>query len=220
MPHASLQERDLPKTLASYSEEQLSKSVRIENFFDFAQRPPSRLVWIQGPSGSGKSFISNQMKTSPLELDIFGKKTKIDGKIKCLTNIDDVKSLIKKDLVISGTSDNTLEVQREVDNQPWDVGFLVARYDLFLRIQAAKARDAKGMGLDPQWIKSWEAKSKYSRRQWFDFYVDKFTELVSRLKEANNLQDIYIILNFDDSTSEERLDGWFGKYVSATDENV
>lgn len=123
----------------------------------------NRFVLITGPSGIGKSYICDLLRSaSPaitsIDLDAYG--SIIDGK-----HIVDFDKAFGENLnadVFLGTSDNIGEAHKFGNLLTFRVD---PSADAYVKMQAAKAKDGQMKNLNPEWIKGWRDKSKLNPKQ-------------------------------------------------------
>lgn len=221
MAQSSIQLPGLELKLAEMTQVRMSKKAHILTLPEWRKLDFQKPFWLQGPSGSGKNFVGAQASKPFFDIDLVGvRDEKSDTLVNWFTDVEKFKEKFYDEgkTLLLGTSDNTLDIQREVDLEPWDSGFVLPQYDLFLEMQRAKYDSYKNKDKNPEWTKFWLAKSKLSRREWGKYYTDKFSEYLKRLSEAKNIDQIYIILNAH--TGKKVVHGWFQDASNSENQNA
>lgn len=180
-----------------------------------------KVVWCTGPSGSGKDWIATQLNALVpgymIYLDAAGEikankwVIRLDWFIQHMEKAKDVDGPI----YVIGSSDNWRQLVyaycmgSKLRDQV--VIFPVPTFELWIKINTAKAEDGESKKLHPAWIADWAAKSKWNRSAYFRYYESKMRLYYEHYAASFSRREFDAEFIFAFTSSEKPIvAGWHG----------
>lgn len=157
-------------------------------------------LFIMGLTGTGKTWLANQVGSINPQLKIFDSDTAAEERKGRW--IIDLEKVPEGANVISGSGDGTLKL---VEQRKGSIVLPFPTSDSYRRIQSAKALDSKDWDLPIAWKKGWASSSKVSDSNYYKKMYDEIRFLISR---TSSDVDFYLVTT-PDIKSSSKIKGWF-----------